>query len=586
MSALLLALSSVVSFSSRDILAVGVPGQTTPFGFGAGTKLTQAQGAGLEGYAWTEQLLARRYPADRLAVAHAAIAPYTAPFVPGIETPRQLRAKVQELQTQIKAPSDWIRSARIYEVLPRAFDPTSFAARFGPGIPLHGQQELFTRFIEGGNSWLRAFARVIPIIKGSGFDTVWLQELWPMDGWGDDDGSPYSVRDYGSINPRLGTEEELRELITLARYIGVSFMADLIPNHVAYDSSLVSERPEIFRRTSSTTATGECPADHFVVKDRDDRERWIQHGGYTEVDGSRVVWEKTAQIDHASDHGRGFVTEVALRLVDLGFEAIRVDMGYRMPDGLLGYVIDAVRAVKPRVGFLGECCNDAHRERLSAEGFDVLYFKPWFDSMRRRQGSHAQAAKAIDRAGFLAWQRGIASSCVYVTHHDEAALRRDFKDIERQVSYLTLLHPGAMIWYGGQEVLHDAGENAGDMLDDRRKAIPFGAHRDAVRINWGKSPEFAAFFKNACNTANHIRALYGPGCRAEPLPVRGGHKPDPAAGYYLVNAAGTRAAAVLVNFDNENDVTLVLEDKTLGVLQQVYLKPGQCRFVEFELSPS
>src|SRR6185503_14762489 len=46
----------------------------------------------------------------------------------------------------------------------------------------------------------------------------------------------YDVVDPNRLNPELGSIEEFEELIEEARRLGLGWMQDIVPNHMAYDS--------------------------------------------------------------------------------------------------------------------------------------------------------------------------------------------------------------------------------------------------------------------------------------------------------------------------------------------------------------
>ena len=61
-------------------------------------------------------------------------------------------------------------------------------------------------------------------------------------------GSPYSVKDYYSINPEFGTLEDLKHFVKRAHDIGMYVILDWVANHTAWDCNLVTEHPEWYAR--------------------------------------------------------------------------------------------------------------------------------------------------------------------------------------------------------------------------------------------------------------------------------------------------------------------------------------------------
>jgi starch synthase (maltosyl-transferring) len=67
-------------------------------------------------------------------------------------------------------------------------------------------------------------------------------------------GSLYSIKDYYAIDPRMTDppagppEDQLRRMISDARELGLRVMMDLVINHTAFDSPLLSAHPAWYKR--------------------------------------------------------------------------------------------------------------------------------------------------------------------------------------------------------------------------------------------------------------------------------------------------------------------------------------------------
>ena len=100
-------------------------------------------------------------------------------------------------------------------------------------------------------------------------------------------GSLYSVKDHYAVDARLvdGSTPPLEQLATMVREaseLGLSVMMDLVINHTAFESPLIREHPDRFRR---------------------DAQRQIVHPGAK--DGKRrVVWRDLAEADNAGSAAR------------------------------------------------------------------------------------------------------------------------------------------------------------------------------------------------------------------------------------------------------------------------------------------
>ena len=95
-------------------------------------------------------------------------------------------------------------------------------------------------------------------MKALGVDIIWLmpvQEIGKKNRKGGL-GSPYSVKDYYSINPELGDLDSLKQFVAAAHDNGLYVILDWVANHTAWDNPLTEEHPEWYSRTRK----GEIPS--------------------------------------------------------------------------------------------------------------------------------------------------------------------------------------------------------------------------------------------------------------------------------------------------------------------------------------
>lgn len=81
-----------------------------------------------------------------------------------------------------------------------------------------------------------------------GVDILWVMPIHPigvLDRSGSM-GSPYSVKDYMSVNPDYGTLEDFKRLVVEAHSRGIKVWMDWVPNHTAKDHPWVTEHPEYY----------------------------------------------------------------------------------------------------------------------------------------------------------------------------------------------------------------------------------------------------------------------------------------------------------------------------------------------------
>jgi starch synthase (maltosyl-transferring) len=183
-------------------------------------------------------------------------------------------------------------------------------------------------------------------------------------------GSLYSVKDHYALDPRVadGTgrpaETQLREMLEQASRLGLHVMMDLVINHTAFDSPLVTDHPDWFRR--------------------DPHGRIIHPGA---MDGKkRVVWRDLAEVDNAGSPDRealwAYWRALALHHADLGFRGFRCDAAYQVPEELWRDLIGAVKARHPDALFFAETlgCTPRQTRATAQAGFDFIFnSSKWWD---------------------------------------------------------------------------------------------------------------------------------------------------------------------------------------------------------------
>lgn len=222
---------------------------------------------------------------------------------------------------------------------------------------------LFPRLVGPFSAWRPHLERAAAL----GFDWVFIN---PIQRTGRS-GSLYSIADYFAIDPAFvdpgasGTpEDQVRALAAEAERLGLRLMIDLVINHCAVDSPLVTEHPEWLLRE------GDAIAHPFCV----------------EPDGHRTVWEDLAQLDHrGSPDLEGLLRycgDIIDFLIGLGFTGFRCDAAYQLPREVWERLIARIRAAHPEVRFIAETlgCSPEQTTQTAAAGFDAIFNSAkWWD---------------------------------------------------------------------------------------------------------------------------------------------------------------------------------------------------------------
>ena len=184
-------------------------------------------------------------------------------------------------------------------------------------------------------------------------------------------GSLYSIKDYYAIDPRLVDDAtadppmtQLTQMIQEANRLGLKLMMDLVINHTAFDSPLVTEHPEWYKRGADGKPL------HPSAKDGD----------------KKVTWGDLVEVNNASSPDRDRLWRYWLQLTDhyaaLGVRGFRCDAAYKVPGELWRFLIGQIKQSHPGTLFVAESlgCPFEDTVRLARSGFDFIFnSSKWWD---------------------------------------------------------------------------------------------------------------------------------------------------------------------------------------------------------------
>lgn len=113
------------------------------------------------------------------------------------------------------ATPEWAKSAIIYQIF-----PDRFAIGNGRSLP----QLDSLNAIHGGT--IRGIIEKLDYVADLGFNAIWINPFFP-----DDTHHGYHATDYFAVNPRMGTLEDVRELVRECHQRGIRLILDFVANH-------------------------------------------------------------------------------------------------------------------------------------------------------------------------------------------------------------------------------------------------------------------------------------------------------------------------------------------------------------------
>lgn len=264
----------------------------------------------------------------------------------------------------------WIPSAIIYQVNLR-----SLAAR-EPRNAFEAAREKAP-----AESPLAYVARNLTVIKKFGANVVYFMPPYPIGhAFRKGIGSPYSIRDFRSIEPEYGTIDDMAALVRRAHAMGLKVIFDITPNHTSRDNVWVTSHPEFYVKRDNGEVFYDCD------------------------------WNDTAKLDYRQpalraemiaiyDHWLGFLGNGD------GIDGFRLDMAHFINDK--GFWNEAMPELKRRHAnrellFLAECYGLDNNMDLFARGINAAYDDDFYKVCQYLYGLDEAGNTQIVLAGDIA----------------------------------------------------------------------------------------------------------------------------------------------------------------------------------------
>lgn len=333
-------------------------------------------------------------------------------------TPPARAADAGDSRPAARQSPDWLRDAVIYEVFPRVFSPQ-------------------------GN--FQGVIAQLDRLKELGVTVLWLMPIHPQGELKAKGslGSPYAVRDYDAINPDYGTADDLKKLVDAAHRRDMKVFIDIVANHTAWDSTLIRQHPDWYRRNA---------AGQIVPPNPD--------------------WIDVAQLDYASPALREYMSGMLVRwLRDYQLDGFRCDYAIGVPRDFWESVRPQLDRVRPGLAFMAEADDPG----LLNRAFDIDYAWDFYHTMSDVLSGRAPASSVRE-----VWERAEAK-------YPRGALRLRFSDNHDQLRATgqfglpaALAASAVMFTLDGVPLLYN-GMEVGDTTESTAPAL-FEKHRIAWKM--------------------------------------------------------------------------------------------------------
>ena len=361
----------------------------------------------------------------------------------------------------------WLDDAIFYEIYPQSFYDTN----------------------ADGIGDLNGITEKLDYIRALGFNALWINPCYdsPFKDAG------YDVRDYRTIAPRYGTNEDMKRLLDAAHARGIRVLLDLVPGHSseehewfkmschpepnAYSGRYIWTNYALRGPKNMPFIAGEAPRNGAYVLNYFKSQPALNYGFYEVTE----PWQKPMDDPDCLATGEAMM-DIMRFWMDMGCDGFRVDMAYSLvkADDAEHHGTQRfwrrVRAMMdreyPECALISEW-NDP--ERALRCGFHMDFYLSEYDSglmrlIRNYDGEHDGVVRAPDRSFFK--PDGIAIEafyedylpkymstkddglfCFVTGNHDNVRLAANLTPEEMALYYTMLFTmPGAPFMYYGDEI--------------------------------------------------------------------------------------------------------------------------------------
>ena len=324
--------------------------------------------------------------------------------------PAITRADADVSGRRARTSPDWLRSAIVYEIFPRQFSPA-------------------------GN--LAGITAKLDDLHDLGVTVLWTMPIHPI---GEkfrkgEFGSPYSIKDYYAIDPAYGTLDDYKKLVAGAHQRGMKFFMDLVANHTAWDSVMMTNK-------------------NFYKQDA--------HGN---VISPVPDWSDVAGLNYTNAALRTYMIALMKFWVqEVGVDGFRCDAAPMVPLDFWEQARAELDTVKPGIVLLEE--GEQPEFLVKAFDFDYSWKLMWAVNDVLSHNAAATRIKNSWAESRAQWPSGALRLRISDDHDETRAISRYGMNGALAASALMFTLDGVPLLYNGMEV-GDATESADPALFDK-----------------------------------------------------------------------------------------------------------------------
>ncbi|MBO4966285.1 MAG: alpha-amylase [Muribaculaceae bacterium] len=191
----------------------------------------------------------------------------------------------------------------------------------------------------GEGDCLKKVTADIPRIASMGCDVLWVMPVYEL-GQKNSIGSPYCIKDYKQVSSHLGSNDDLKTLVSTAHANGMKVILDWVANHTAWDHVWTETNPERYKKDANGNIA------------------------------STPMWGDVAQLDYNVASTREGMKDAMIYWVNTAdVDGFRCDYAEGVPHTFWKDVIAELKKIDPNIIMLAETSQTAFYD----DGFDMVY---------------------------------------------------------------------------------------------------------------------------------------------------------------------------------------------------------------------
>lgn len=314
-----------------------------------------------------------------------------------------------------------------------------------------------------------SFQAIIPhldSIKELGCNILWFMPIYEI-GKEKTKNSPYSIKDYRSVNPEFGTLNDFKKLVNEAHKRNLGVILDWVPNHTSWDHYWITEHKDWYTQDSL--------------------------GNIIHPEGTD--WTDVADLNYDNPDLRlKMIEEMKYWIKSVGIDGFRCDAVDYLPFDFLKQCNDSIRAIPGKKLLL---LAEGNREDHFKAGFDLNYAWDFAVQMRKVYQDNISASTLFEenKKEYETIPPG-KYKLRFTTNHDEAAKHSpidEWINIRGSMSAFSviLFMPGIPMVYGSQEVGYPS-------------SINFFHYNN---VNWSANPDLWKEYQTLLRIHNQFQVL-------------------------------------------------------------------------------